>query len=190
MTIGGFEVASGVELFRVPETTTKVCNERKFRPKQRDLVDEDGVLVDRSKSVVETVVSSFYIPCSSVYTISCCHHRLFWFCTHCLITLDTISHLVSRLWTILTRRFFFVWFFWIWVLREKVYKEINKNRIEEEEEEERAEGDRRSKKMEQRRATREREKDRAPLCFSPFFNGWWVYYYFIQSWFLSTRKII
>lgn len=32
MTIGGFEVASGVESWRVPETTTKVREERKFRP--------------------------------------------------------------------------------------------------------------------------------------------------------------
>lgn len=77
MTIGGFEVASGIEFGRVPETTTKVGHDRKFRPKLRDLVDEDGVLVDRSKSVVETVVSSLYTSCSSVNTISCCHHRFF-----------------------------------------------------------------------------------------------------------------
>ena len=32
VAIGGFEVTCGVELGRVPESTTEVCEERKVRP--------------------------------------------------------------------------------------------------------------------------------------------------------------
>ncbi|GLT48509.1 hypothetical protein SLA2020_221300 [Shorea laevis] len=68
VTVGGFEVARGVEFGRVPETATEVGKEREFRPELRDLADEDGVLVYGSECVVESVLFALNRPRGSVNT--------------------------------------------------------------------------------------------------------------------------
>lgn len=46
VAVSGFEVASRVELGRVPEATSKISEEREVGPKLQDFADEDGVVVD------------------------------------------------------------------------------------------------------------------------------------------------
>lgn len=53
MAVGGLEVAIGLELGRVPQPAPEIGQERELRPQQRDLSDEDRVLVNGSKCVVE-----------------------------------------------------------------------------------------------------------------------------------------
>lgn len=67
VSVGGLEVAAGVELGWVPEPASEVREKRELRPELGDLGDENGVVVDGSEGVVEGVLSSFYGPRSSVY---------------------------------------------------------------------------------------------------------------------------
>lgn len=52
VAIGGFEVAIGVELWRVPKAASEVGQKRQLRPQLGDFSDEDGVLINGSESVV------------------------------------------------------------------------------------------------------------------------------------------
>lgn len=59
VAVGGFEVAIGVELWRVPKAASEVGQKRQLRPELRYFSDEDGVLVNGSESVVERIIPAF-----------------------------------------------------------------------------------------------------------------------------------
>lgn len=67
VAVSGFEVASRVELGRVPEATSKISEKREVGPKLRDFADKDGVVVDGFKGVVEGVFPPLYRPRRPVY---------------------------------------------------------------------------------------------------------------------------
>lgn len=66
MPVGGFEVASGIEARRVPESATEVGDEGEFPPELCNLGDKDGVLVDGTESVVERILLLFDASRSSI----------------------------------------------------------------------------------------------------------------------------
>lgn len=69
VAVGGFEVAIGVEIGRVPEAASEIGKEGQLRPQLSNFSDEDGILVDGAQGVVEAVVSALYAPRDFVYAL-------------------------------------------------------------------------------------------------------------------------
>ena len=71
VAIGGLKVAAAVEVGRVPEAAAEVGEKRELRPQLRDLAHEDGVLIDGSQRIVESVISSLYASRCPIYAQLC-----------------------------------------------------------------------------------------------------------------------